>query len=299
MLREQLDAHVEDVQSDAWMQAQKQVARRDVTGQTLGELPERIEVMQAGGMPVFGYVGLKREGDRVDVCLFKRADEAEGETQAGWMRLCEREMRDEMRALKRSLGDLPFGGKRDALRKGAYENLMVHLFSRDTAFPVTRQRFEARVQQARLYLQHLAPQLIQAMGSLFETHREIRLLRGGYPEMEADLARLMPLDFLRQTPYDQVLHLSRFLKAIVIRGERAMLDPMKDRQKVEQVQPFQDAVDELMDSELTGAKRDAVNALRWMMEEFRVSVFAQELGTAQKVSPKRLYDKLEQVRGMA
>ena len=106
VLREQLDAREEDVRSDAWMRAQKQVARRDVTGQTIGELPERVEVMQAGGMPVFGYVGLKREGDRVDVCLFKRADEAERETQAGWMRLCEREMRDEMRALKRSLGDL-------------------------------------------------------------------------------------------------------------------------------------------------------------------------------------------------
>ena len=300
VLREQLDAREEDVQSDAWMRAQKQVARRDVTGQTIGELPERVEVMQAGGMPVFGYVGLKREGDRVDVCLFKRADEAERETQAGWMRLCEREMRDEMRALKRSLGDLKqFEGGREALREGAYANLMAHLFTRDAAFPITRQRFESRVQQARLYLQHLAPQLIQAMESLFETHREIRLLRGGYPEVEADLARLMPPDFLRQTPYDQVLHLGRFLKAIVIRAERAMLDPMKDRQKAEQVQPFQDAVDELMDSELTGEKRDAVQALRWMVEEFRVSVFAQELGTAQKVSPKRLYDKLEQVRGMA
>ena len=300
VLREQLDAREEDVQSDAWMRAQKQVARRDVTGQTIGELPERVEVMQAGGMPVFGYVGLKREGDRVDVCLFKRADEAERETQAGWMRLCEREMRDEMRALKRSLGDLAqFEGGREALREGAYANLMAHLFTRDAAFPITRQRFDSRVQQARLYLQHLAPQLIQAMASLFETHREIRLLRGGYPEMEADVARLMPTDFLRQTPYDQVLHLSRFLKAIVIRAERAMLDPMKDRQKAEQVQPFQDAVDELMDSELTGEKRDAVQALRWMVEEFRVSVFAQELGTAQKVSPKRLYDKLEQVRGMA
>ncbi len=299
VLREQLDAREEDVQSDAWMRAQKQVARRDVTGQTLGELPERVEVMQAGGMPVFGYVGLKREGDRVDVCLFKRADEAERETQAGWMRLCEREMRDEMRALKRSLGDLKqFEGGREALREGAYANLMAHLFTRDSAFPITRQRFDSRVQQARLYLQHLAPQLIQAMESLFETHREIRLLRGGYPGVEADLARLMPPDFLRQTPYDQVLHLGRFLKAIVIRAERAMLDPMKDRQKAEQVQPFQDAVDELMDSELTGEKRDAVQALRWMVEEFRVSVFAQELGTAQKVSPKRLYDKLEQVRGM-
>lgn len=299
VLREQLDAREEDVQSDAWRRAQKQVARRDVTGQTIGELPERIEVMQAGGMPVFGYVGLKREGDRVDVCLFKRAEEAERETQAGWMRLCEREMRDEMRALKRSLGDLAqFEGGREALREGAYANLMAHLFTRDAAFPITRQRFDSRVQQARLYLQHLAPQLIQAMESLFETHREIRLLRGGYPGVEADLARLMPPDFLRQTPYDQVLHLGRFLKAIVIRAERAMLDPMKDRQKAEQVQPFQDAVDELMDPELTGAKRDAVQALRWMVEEFRVSVFAQELGTAQKVSPKRLYDKLEQVRGM-
>ena len=300
VLREQLDAREEDVRSDAWMRAQKQVARRDVTGQTVGELPERVEVMQAGGMPIFGYVGLKREGDRVDVCLFKRADEAERETQAGWMRLCEREMRDEMRVLKRSLGDLAaFEGGREALREGAYENLMAHLFTRDAAFPITRQRFESRVQQARLYLQHLAPQLIQAMESLFETHREIRLLRGGYAEMEADLVRLMPPDFLRQTPYDQVLHLSRFLKAIVIRAERAMLDPMKDRQKAEQVQPFQDEVDELMDSELTGEKREAVQALRWMVEEFRVSVFAQELGTAQKVSPKRLYDKLEQVRGMA
>ncbi len=255
VLHKQLDAREEDVQSDAWMRAQKQVARRDVTGQTVGELPERVEVMQAGGMPVFGYVGLKREGDRVDVCLFKRADEAERETQAGWMRLCEREMREEMRALKRSLGDLaPLEGGREALREGAYANLMAYMFTRDAAFPITRQRFESRVQQARLYLQHLAPQLIQAMESLFETYREIRLLRGGYPEVETDLARLMPPDFLRQTPYDQVLHLGRFLKAIVIRAERAMLDPMKDRQKADQVQPFQDAVDELMDSELTGAE---------------------------------------------
>ncbi len=305
VLREQLDAYEADVRSDAWMRAEQRVARRDVTGETLGDLPERVEVMRAGGLPVFGYVGLKREGNRVDVRLFKRADEAARETQVGWMRLCERELRDEMKALKRSLGDLKhqgnlarFDGEGESLREAAYANLMAHLFARDAAFPVNRQRFAARVQQARLYLQHIGPQLIQAMASLFETHREIRLLPGGYAEMEADLARVMPPDFLRQTPFDQVLHLSRFLKAIRIRAERAQIDPLKDRQKADQVQPFCDAVDELMGSELTGAKRDAVHALRWMVEEFRVSVFAQELGTAQKVSPKRLYEKLEQVRGM-
>ncbi len=302
LLREQLDAHEEDVQSDTWMRAEKQVARRDVTGESLGDLPERIEVMRGGGLPVFGYVGLKRDGDRVDVRLFKRPDEAERETQAGWARLCERAMRDEMRALKRSLGALKhevFEGGREALREGAYANVVAHLFTREAAFPITRQRFEARVQRARLYLRHIGPQLIHAIESLFETHRQIRLLPSAYPEMEADLARLMPPNFLRHTPYDQVLHLSRFLKASLIRAERARIDPLKDRRKAEQVLPFCDAVAELMDSDLTGAKREAVEEFRWMVEEFRVSVFAQELGTAQKVSPKRLCDKLEQVRAMA
>lgn len=298
LLREQLDAHAEDVQSDAWLEAEKRVARRDVTGDALGDLPERIEVMHAGGVPIFGYVGLLRDGERVDVRLFKRPDEAERETQAGWARLCEREMRDEMRALKRSVAALAPGANRAALRDAAYQNAMAHLFARDAAFPITRQRFESRVQQARAHLRHIGPQLIHALESLFETHRQIRLLPSAYPELEADLARLMPPDFLRHMPYEQVLHLGRFLKAIRIRAERARIDPLKDRQKAEQVQPFCDAVAELMDSEPTGEKREAVEELRWMVEEFRVSVFAQELGTAQKVSPKRLCDKLERVRGM-
>ena len=65
------------------MRAEKQVARRDVTGESLGDLPERIEVMRGGGLPVFGYVGLKRDGDRVDVRLFKRPDEARARDTSG------------------------------------------------------------------------------------------------------------------------------------------------------------------------------------------------------------------------
>ena len=304
-LRGQLDEHEEDVQSVAWTQAEEAIGRQDVTGQTLGELPDRVEVTQAGGMPVFGYVGLKRNGDRVDVCLFKSPDEADHETQQGWIRLCEREMRDETRVLKRSLGGLKemtnlalFEGGSEALREAAYANLMAHLFNRESTFPVNSERFEARIANARLYLQHLVPQLLNAMTSLFETYREIRLMSNAYAGLEDDLARLMPPDFLQQTPFDQVPHLSRFLKAMQMRGERAKIDPLKDLQKAEQIQPFQDMVDELLASELSRAKREAANELRWMIEEFRVSVFAQELGTAQKVSPKRLYDKLEKVRGI-
>jgi len=305
ILRERLEQHEESVESDAWTEAVKLVSRQDVVGRDLGALPERVEVSQMGGMTVFGYVGLKREGDWVNVCLFNRPDEAENETRLGWIRLCEREMREEMKALKRALGELKqatqvalFEGGSEALREAAYENLVAFLFDKDAPFPVTTERFEARVKDARVRLQHMVPQLLGSMTTLFETYREICLMPKAYPELEADVSRLMPPDFLRRTPFDQLPHLSRFLKAIQLRAERAKVDARKDFQKAEMVKPFQDAVDVLLDSELSFTKRAATEDLRWLLEEFRVSVFAQELGTAQKVSPKRLSDLLEKVRGM-
>lgn len=304
-LRERLDQHEESVESEAWTEAVKLVSRENVTGGDLGALPERVEVSQTGGMTVFGYVGLRCEAERVDVCLFHRPDEAENETRAGWIRLCERDMRNEMKALKRSLGELKqttqvalFEGGSDALREAAYENLVAFLFDKDAPFPVTTERFEARVKDARVKLQHMVPQLLGSIESLFETYREICLMPNAYPKLEADVSRLMPPDFLRRTPFDQLPHLSRFLKAIQLRAERAKVDPRKDFQKAEVIKPFQDAVDTLLDSELSFAKHAAVEDLRWMIEELRVSVFAQELGTAQKVSPKRVSNLLEKVRGM-
>jgi ATP-dependent helicase HrpA len=306
LLRERLNQLEETVESDAWTQAVTLVARTDVKGSTLGALPERVEVSQTGGMTVFGYVGLQCGAEGVDVRLYNRPDEAENETRAGWIRLCERELRIEMKALKRSLGELKqtteaalFEGGSEALREAAYENLVAFLFDKDAPFPLTTQRFEIRVKEARVKLQYMLPQLLGALTSLFETYREICLMPGAYPELEADVSRLMPSDFLRRSPFDQLPHLSRFLKAIQMRAERAKVDPRKDFQKAEVVNPFQGAVDTLLDSELSFAKRTAVEQLRWMLEELRVSVFAQELGTAQKVSPKRLSDQLERVRRMA
>lgn len=154
------------------------------------------------------------------------------------------------------------------------------------------------MRDARGHLQRLAPQLLQAMSAIFETYREIRLMPNAYPGLDGDVKRLLPPDFLQRTPFDQLPHLSRYLKAIHKRAERAKLDPRKDAQKTEQVQPFQDALDDWASSELSPEKHKAVDDFRWLLEEWRVSVFAQELGTAQKVSPKRLMDQMEKVRGM-
>jgi ATP-dependent helicase HrpA len=116
--------------------------------------------------------------------------------------------------------------------------------------------------------------------------------------MEDDLARLAPPDFLSHVPHSHLPHLARYLKAVRLRSERAALSPGSDRQKLEQVQPFQDELDGLLQQEgpSSGQQRHRIEEFHWMLEEYRVSVFAQELGTAYPVSAKRLNAKLDEIR---
>ena len=237
--------------------------------------------------------------------LFKRPDEAEQESHRGLIRLYELELNAEMKGLKRSLQDLSgladlywYAGGSEGAQQAAYAHLMAYLFDRKAIYPLTRARFERGTDEARVRMQGLVPRFVGLLGTLLETHREISLMAEAYPGMKADLARLLPPDFLGHVPFAQLPHFVRYLKAMKLRGERARLGPTKDRQKAEQVQPFQDALDDLLkeDPPPGSRKREAIEGFRWMIEELRVSVFAQELGTAQKVSPKRLAETLEEVR---
>jgi ATP-dependent helicase HrpA len=101
-----------------------------------------------------------------------------------------------------------------------------------------------------------------------------------YAGMEADLERLAGIDFLARTPHAQLPHLQRYLKAVQVRAERASLNPSKDAEKAKPLEPFAGK-----EREVPEARRQAY---RWMLEEYRVSLFAPELGTAYPVSPQRL-----------
>ena len=72
----------------------------------------------------------------------------------------------------------------------------------------------------------------------------------------------------------------RYLRAVAVRAERAALSPAKDAEKAAALVPFAD-----WETHVPPVQREA---FRWLLEEFRVSVFAQELGTAQPVSAQRL-----------
>ena len=116
----------------------------------------------------------------------------------------------------------------------------------------------------------------------------------------AELAGLVSRRFLERIAYDRLPHLSRYLKALLIRAERAALNPAKDQERLRQLAPYQEALKKLRTEPARSPEAQRQReAFRWMIEEFKVSLFAQELGTAVPVSPKRLDKQLELVQRTA
>jgi ATP-dependent helicase HrpA len=118
--------------------------------------------------------------------------------------------------------------------------------------------------------------------------------------LAAELASLVSSRFLERIAYDRLTHLPRYLKALLIRAERAALNPAKDQERVRQLAPYQDALKKLQAQPAGSPEAQRqIEAYRWMVEEFKVSLFAQEVGTAIPVSPKRLDQQLEIVQHTA
>jgi ATP-dependent helicase HrpA len=179
----------------------------------------------------------------------------------------------------------------------------------------TREAFEALAERLSPRLVTEANDLLDKAIRVLETYSGLRSKLHGLetsskasPSVQAlcaslrsDLARLVPEDFLDRYPPERLDHLPRYLRAMEIRAERGSFDPGKDRKKVEEVRVFKEELARML-AELspnaTPEKRHALEAFSWMIEELRVSIFAQELTTAVKVSPKRLKRMADEIRRM-
>jgi ATP-dependent helicase HrpA len=142
----------------------------------------------------------------------------------------------------------------------------------------------ARLQQAEQILGLVA----EVRGKL--DARLVGWARGNLDDMQAQLAALVPPGFLRDVPAEALAEYPRYLRALSLRAERALRDPARDQARMLELRPFADA---LAAARETGAiDAPGWQSLRWDLEELRVSLFAQELGTRGGVSFKKLSAKL-------
>ncbi len=113
----------------------------------------------------------------------------------------------------------------------------------------------------------------------------------------AEVDALVPRRFLAEVPFAQLPHLPRYLKALMLRIERAANNPPKEAERVKLVAPYVAEVKRLRATPPTTPEgQQLADEFRWLVEEYKVSVFAQELGTAKPASPKRLDELLERLR---
>jgi ATP-dependent helicase HrpA len=123
-----------------------------------------------------------------------------------------------------------------------------------------------------------------------------------FKDLIEELRRLVPESFVTLYETERLGHIERYIKSMEIRAQRALVDYEKDQAKTKGVKKFTDSLDALikeLSADASDEKRRALEEFFWMIEEYKVSVFAQELKTAFPVSKKRLEKKLAELNRMA
>ncbi len=286
--------------------------------------PIPLEISAAGGLPAFPALVVDGE----DVALRVLADrEAAAQAHAGGvLRLAEIALAD---AVKQARKQLPLNPKTamvytavataEQLRADLVAKALAALLGGEGAAGAAggasaatglalaairdREAFNKAIAAVKQRLFGAAMARLKVAEAALSQYAEIRpkleapvmgWAKANLDDLRAQLAGLVHPGFVRETSPEAFDELPRYLKALALRAERALRDPVRDQQRMLEVQPFASALDEARRRGAAGTA--GWQALRWDLEELRVSLFAQELGTKRPVSAKRLARQLEALR---
>ncbi|MGC1459395.1 MAG: DUF3418 domain-containing protein, partial [Steroidobacteraceae bacterium] len=177
-------------------------------------------------------------------------------------------------------------------------------FDADQDLPRDAESFAARLEVRRGELDTTATRLIALLRSMLEERRAARAALEALPgavfsapvaQMRAQLAALFAADFPTAPPQPWFNQLPRYLKAMARRATRMSTNVERDSALASRIRPFEEQLHALAQGGVPLAAMPALAQLRWMLEEFRVSLHAQELRTLIPVSEKRLQEQVERI----
>jgi ATP-dependent helicase HrpA len=184
-------------------------------------------------------------------------------------------------------------GTQEELRQQIVDVALDRAFLLDP-LPTDAAAFKRRVDEGRGRLTLIANEVARLAATILAEYaaaaRKVKDTKG-QPEATQDatqqLQRLLPKRFLSDTPWPALQHLPRYLKAITLRLDKLRADPARDTARLAEVRPQEQRYWRLV-AERKGQVDDRMQEFRWLIEELRVSLFAQELRTPQPVSVKRM-----------
>jgi ATP-dependent helicase HrpA len=277
-----------------------------ITDWDFGELPELLEIRR-GGQSLVGYPALVDHGAHCAIEVFDDPDEAASRHREGLRRLFRLQLREQVKYLEKSLSSLQTTQMQaatvPALARAwdGFEDLREQVVTAALdrtclvePWPKDRAGFVARKDDARGKLTLIAQEIARLVSTIVQEAAPIaRRLNGlkAFPaavaDVEQQLARLFVRRFVVATPAGALAHYPRYLKAIAARLDKLKNDPARDAARMNEIAAMQTP----FLRELTARKGVAdarLDEFRWLLEELRVSLFAQELRTPMPVSVKRL-----------
>jgi ATP-dependent helicase HrpA len=285
-----------------------------------GALPEEIPLKSLDVLQGFAYPALQEAEVSVNIRLFSTREEANEAHTKGVMALYSLHFQPELKYLKKSLaltGDMKVWsaafGSHKALENKLYEKVLHGLFCvpvrtaaafhqhADDAAPRILPAGQEVLREIKPFVQAYHETVV-TLRALESSHRLNKPAKQFLETIRADLERLVPPDFLLKHETERLCHIVRYLKALVIRTDRGLLHLEKVLLKSKEIEPFNEFLQETLKHMTPGSsaeKRHAIEAFRWMIEEYKVSLFAQELKTPYPISRKRLEEKKREIERMA
>jgi ATP-dependent helicase HrpA len=275
-----------------------------------GDLPDS-QASGSGDGRLVGYPALVDEGTTVGLRIFATPAEARRSHQRGTARLVRLVLARDLKPLRRDLvanvqGELVYRQLaahpavapdltpgRD-LRDDLLDRVVITVFLEGREPLRSATAFDARVAVARAGIGLPAQEVSRSVQASLEAVAQILpRLAGVSPATAADirtqLAWLVPAGFLLTTPWEALREFPRYLKAILLRLDKATQDPRRDAQLAGEAAPLEQRWRLRIAAE-RGAIAPADDSFRWLLEELRVSLFAQQLKTRVPVSARRLAD---------
>lgn len=275
------------------------LAHENLVEWTFGALPELMEIRRKGQSFV-GYPALVDRRTHCDLDVFDDPGEARRRHRAGLSRLFRLALRDQIKFLEKNLDGLTRMsmlymslGTQDELRDQIIDAAVGQACLAEP-WPNDQQAFEARVAEGRSRLGLLAQEVARLAGTILAEWSSLQKKlpqakphAATYTDLVSQLAGLMGKWFIRDTPYQQLSHFPRYLKAAQARIDKLRADPVRDQRQMAEMAPLVTQYQRARNA-LKGAPDVGLDEFRWLLEELRVALFAQELRTPMPVSVKRL-----------
>ena len=281
----------------------------NLTDWTFGELPELMEV-PVGKQTVIGYPALVDDGETVSLKVFDSAEEAAETHRKGLARLFMSQFREQVKYFDKNVPGMSQMGMQ-FMALGTTEELKRQIvdltFERaclTEPLPTTPEAFKARCGDAKARLGLIMQEVCRLVGAILTEWQAVTKKLPAFKaqaavvaDIEAQLKRLIGKQFVVATPFERLQHFPRYLKAIGVRLDKLKAAPARDAQSMaDYAKLWTNYERRALQLAKMGAVDPQVEQFRWLMEELRVGLFAQELRTPVPVSVKRLEKQWEGIK---